>query len=137
MRRKKLSTSYSPENRGHSRQDAQDLTQDFFVHISRAGSQRGRFRNFLLGALEHFLANAGERACAIKRGGGCQWIFFLHFFFETSRENSGRTRLRHAEWTLHTSIPQHPEEGVNRPSEEHFSAITIKYLSSRHLERNK
>jgi hypothetical protein len=24
-------------------------------------------------------------------------------FFETSRENSGRTRLRHAERTLHTS----------------------------------
>jgi DNA-directed RNA polymerase specialized sigma24 family protein len=86
MRRKKLSTSYSPENRGHSRQDAQDLTQDFFVHmlekgtISRADSQRGRFRNFLLGALEHFLANAGERACAIKRGGSCKWIFFFAFF---------------------------------------------------------
>ena len=67
--------------RGHGRQDAQDLTQDFFVHLlekgtmSRADPQRGRFRNFLLGALQHFLANAGERACAGKRGGGCQWVF--------------------------------------------------------------
>ena len=48
--------------RGYSRQDAQDLTQDFFVHLlekgilGRADSQRGRFRNFLLGVLEHFLA---------------------------------------------------------------------------------
>ena len=25
--------------------------------------------------MEHFLANAGERACAVKRGGGCQWVF--------------------------------------------------------------
>jgi DNA-directed RNA polymerase specialized sigma24 family protein len=47
--------------RGHGRQDAQDLTQDFFVHLlakgalGRAEPQRGRFRNFLLGALDHFL----------------------------------------------------------------------------------
>ena len=25
--------------------------------------------------MEYFLANAGERACAVKRGGGCQWVF--------------------------------------------------------------
>jgi DNA-directed RNA polymerase specialized sigma24 family protein len=66
--------------RGHGRQDAQDLTQDFFVHLlekgtlGRADSQRGRFRNFLLGALEHFLTHAAERASAGKRGGGCQWV---------------------------------------------------------------
>jgi DNA-directed RNA polymerase specialized sigma24 family protein len=41
--------------RGYGRQDAQDLTQDFFVHLlekgtlGRADSQRGRFRNFLFG----------------------------------------------------------------------------------------
>jgi DNA-directed RNA polymerase specialized sigma24 family protein len=67
--------------RGYGRQDAQDLTQDFFVHllqkgtVGRAGQQRGRFRNFLLGALEHFLSHASERAGAGKRGGGCQWVF--------------------------------------------------------------
>ena len=67
--------------RGHSRQDVQDLTQDFFVHLldkgalARADSQRGRFRNFLLGALDHFLAHAAERGRAGKRGGGCQWVF--------------------------------------------------------------
>jgi RNA polymerase sigma factor (sigma-70 family) len=64
--------------RGHGRQDAQDLTQDFFVHLlekatlGRADSQRGRFRSFLLGALDHFLAHAAERARAGKRGGGCE-----------------------------------------------------------------
>jgi DNA-directed RNA polymerase specialized sigma24 family protein len=52
--------------RGHGRHDAQDLTQDFFVHLlekgtlGRADPQRGRFRNFLLGALDHFLANAAR-----------------------------------------------------------------------------
>jgi RNA polymerase sigma factor (sigma-70 family) len=66
--------------RGYGREDAQDLTQDFFVHLlekatlGRADPQRGRFRNFLLGTLDHFLAHADERARAQKRGGGCQFI---------------------------------------------------------------
>jgi RNA polymerase sigma factor (sigma-70 family) len=66
--------------RGHGRQDAQDLTQDFFVHLlekgtlARADPQRGRFRSFLLGALDYFLAHAAERARAGKRGGNCQWV---------------------------------------------------------------
>jgi hypothetical protein len=39
--------------RNYSRQDAQDLTQDFFIHLlekgtlSRANPQHGRFRSFL------------------------------------------------------------------------------------------
>ena len=67
--------------RGYGRQDAQDLTQDFFVHLlekgtlGRADPQRGRFRSFLLGTLDYFLAHASERARATKRGGGCQWVF--------------------------------------------------------------
>jgi DNA-directed RNA polymerase specialized sigma24 family protein len=67
--------------RGHGRYDAQDLTQDFFVHLlekgilGQADPQRGRFRNFLLGSLEHFLAHVAERAGARKRGGGCQWVY--------------------------------------------------------------
>jgi RNA polymerase sigma-70 factor (ECF subfamily) len=67
--------------RGYGRPDAQDLTQDFFVHLlekatlGRADPQRGRFRSFLLGALDHFLAHAAERARARKRGGGCQWVY--------------------------------------------------------------
>jgi RNA polymerase sigma factor (sigma-70 family) len=66
--------------RGYDRQDAQDLTQDFFLHLlekgalGRADRQRGRFRSFLLGALDHFLAHAEERARARKRGGDCQFV---------------------------------------------------------------
>jgi RNA polymerase sigma factor (sigma-70 family) len=67
--------------RGYDRPDAQDLTQDFFIHLlekgllDRANPQRGRFRNFLLGALNYVLAHAAERAHARKRGGGCQRVF--------------------------------------------------------------
>lgn len=66
---------------GYGRQDAQDLTQEFFVHLlekgtlGRADPQRGRFRTFLLGTLDHFLAHATERARAQKRGGGCRFVY--------------------------------------------------------------
>lgn len=55
---------------------AQDLTQAFFAHllenhgIERADPRRGRFRAFLLAALDNFLANEWNKARAAKRGGG-------------------------------------------------------------------
>lgn len=62
--------------RGYSPEDAQDLTQEFFARflennsLSRARSERGRFRNFLLTSLQNFLAHEWERGQAQKRGGG-------------------------------------------------------------------
>jgi len=62
--------------RGYSAQDAQDLTQEFFARLlakhwlSMADPRRGRFRTFLLAALDHFLANEWDRARCVKRGGG-------------------------------------------------------------------
>jgi RNA polymerase sigma-70 factor (ECF subfamily) len=62
--------------RGHSSDDAQDLTQAFFTRIIETGGfasanpERGRFRSYLLGAMKHFLANEWHRARAQKRGGG-------------------------------------------------------------------
>lgn len=62
--------------RGHPAHDAQDLTQAFFERllrrgiIGRADPARGRFRSFLLTALDHFLADEGEKQRAEKRGGG-------------------------------------------------------------------
>jgi DNA-directed RNA polymerase specialized sigma24 family protein len=61
---------------GHSVNDAQDLTQEFFArllekqYLIMADPQRGKFRCFLLASLKHFLANAWDRAKARKRGGG-------------------------------------------------------------------
>ena len=46
--------------------------------LGQADPQRGRFRNFLLGSLDHFLAHAAERAGARKRGVGCQWVYLDH-----------------------------------------------------------
>ncbi len=61
---------------GRTPEDAQDLTQEFFVRllqtnsIARAEPGRGRFRSFLLGALKHTLADQQARATAQRRGGG-------------------------------------------------------------------
>ena len=62
--------------RGYSEHDAQDLTQDFFARIvgdnsfARADRTKGKFRGYLLGALNHFLADEWDKRCAKKRGGG-------------------------------------------------------------------
>jgi RNA polymerase sigma-70 factor (ECF subfamily) len=67
--------------RGRTREEAQDLTQDFFVHLlerntlRRADPDRGKFRSFLLGALEFFLAQVNEKASALKRGGKAEFVF--------------------------------------------------------------
>jgi RNA polymerase sigma factor (sigma-70 family) len=60
---------------GHSAEDAQDLTQEFFARLlaqrflRNVDRQKGKFRSFLLGALKHFLADQWDRAHAQKRGG--------------------------------------------------------------------
>jgi RNA polymerase sigma-70 factor (ECF subfamily) len=62
--------------RGQSPEDARDLTQEFFARllernwIGRAEERKGRFRSFLLSAMNHFLADEWDRARAQKRGGG-------------------------------------------------------------------
>jgi RNA polymerase sigma factor (sigma-70 family) len=65
---------------GHSGADADDLTQEFFARLLRRGSllnvrpDRGRFRNFLLVSLRHFLADEHDKATAARRGGGASVI---------------------------------------------------------------
>jgi RNA polymerase sigma factor (sigma-70 family) len=62
--------------RGHSPEDAQDLTQTFFARLlekrwlDAVAPEKGKFRAFLLTAVKHFLANEWDRSQAQKRGGG-------------------------------------------------------------------
>jgi RNA polymerase sigma-70 factor (ECF subfamily) len=62
--------------KGYQAPDAQDLTQEFFArllarnYVTGADRSRGKFRSYLLGTLEHFLAKEWRRAHAQKRGGG-------------------------------------------------------------------
>ncbi len=63
---------------GHSPEDAQDLTQEFFARLlardsfAHVGPQKGKFRSFLLTALRHFLSDQWRQARAVKRGGGAE-----------------------------------------------------------------
>ncbi len=62
--------------RGYSSEEAQDLTQEFFVrvlegrYLDRAQPEKGRFRAFMLTSLKFFVADEGDRARAQKRGAG-------------------------------------------------------------------
>jgi RNA polymerase sigma factor (sigma-70 family) len=90
---------------------ARDLTQEFFARllekktIARADPQRGRFRSFLLTALQHFLANEWQKQQTQKRGGG-QRVLSLDFdskdrqaAFEPAHDWTAE-RLYERQWAL-------------------------------------
>jgi RNA polymerase sigma-70 factor (ECF subfamily) len=62
-------------SRGHSPQDAEDLTQSYFAcffekdYVHDFRPEAGRFRTFLRASVGHFLANEWDRSRALKRGG--------------------------------------------------------------------
>jgi RNA polymerase sigma-70 factor (ECF subfamily) len=68
--------------RGYGHEDAQDLTQGFLLQLlerrsfARVDRGKGRFRSFLLAALNYFLADEHDRARAQKRGGGAPVLSF-------------------------------------------------------------
>lgn len=84
--------------RGHSPEDAQDLTQEFFArllakdYLAAVQPAKGKFRWFLLSALKCFLVNEHERALAGKRGGGRAHVPF------DGEKAEGRYRLEAADY---------------------------------------
>jgi RNA polymerase sigma-70 factor (ECF subfamily) len=66
--------------RVQSQEDAEDLTQDFFLNVlkgnllRRADPERGRFRSLLLKAVKDFLHDARDRARTRRRGGDAKFI---------------------------------------------------------------
>jgi RNA polymerase sigma factor (sigma-70 family) len=65
---------------GHSPEDAQDLTQSFFLHLlehralTRVDRLKGKFRSFLLASFQNYLSVDGRRGRRIKRGGNREFI---------------------------------------------------------------
>ncbi len=76
---------------GKSREDAEDLTQAFFLKllsqesVQRADRERGRFRSYLLVMLKGFLSDEWDKSRAQRRGGG-QVAFSLDVESEAARE---------------------------------------------------
>jgi RNA polymerase sigma-70 factor (ECF subfamily) len=99
--------------RGYSADQAQDLTQDFFVRIlegrylNRADPEKGRFRSFLLTSLKFYLADEGDRSRAQKRGGAALLPFEVSSGEERyQREpahNSGTSLYSTAAWSTSKS----------------------------------
>src|ERR1051325_3643434 len=62
--------------KGHSHEDASDLTQTFFAkflekdYLKSGDASLGKLRTFLLTAMTHFLASEWDKSQARKRGGG-------------------------------------------------------------------
>jgi RNA polymerase sigma-70 factor (ECF subfamily) len=65
---------------GCAPEEAADLTQGFFARLlekdwlADVDRQKGRFRNFLMAAIKHYLSNERAKARAQKRGGGCRIV---------------------------------------------------------------
>jgi RNA polymerase sigma factor (sigma-70 family) len=66
--------------KGFSEDDAEDLTQSFFLHLvektalKQAHPHRGRFRSFLLTCFQNYVSTHRQYASAAKRGGGHELI---------------------------------------------------------------
>jgi RNA polymerase sigma-70 factor (ECF subfamily) len=76
--------------RGIDNETAKDLVQEFLTtllerrSIERADPSRGRFRTFLLAALDHFLSDWRKKEQRLKRGGGAP---VLRFDFATGEHD--------------------------------------------------
>jgi RNA polymerase sigma factor (sigma-70 family) len=66
--------------RGHFPEDAQDLTQGFFLHLlehralTGVDPLKGKFRSFLLASFQNYLSDQVDRARRLKRGGGKEFV---------------------------------------------------------------
>jgi len=113
---------------GHSIEDAQDLTQNFFLMVleghllERADPNKGRFRSLLLKALKNFLSDARDKRRARKRGGDVQFIRWDEWMAElpsqlsisaTESENWPPERIFDVRWAA-TVV----ERGLSRLGEE-------------------
>lgn len=96
---------------GHSKQDAEDLTQAFFArflqknYLEGRSSEQGRFRAFLLASLKHFLANEWDKSKSLKRGGGTvplslDWESAEHRYQLEPSDHAAPDRLYDREWAV-------------------------------------
>ena len=112
------------QSRGISEVEAQDLTQEFLIHVLekslflRADRFQGRFRSFLIAALLRFLGDAADRRNALKRGGTVEHVSYdaVEFLAEVQSASSSpeATALFDREWAL-TIL----ENCLRRAREEH------------------
>jgi DNA-directed RNA polymerase specialized sigma24 family protein len=93
--------------RGQMHADAQDVTQGFFLQLlhknwlAQVDRNKGKFRSFLLVAMNHFLANEWRHLRTEKRGGQAVFISLDEQFAEER-------------WQLEPSTGETPETAFDR-----------------------
>jgi RNA polymerase sigma-70 factor (ECF subfamily) len=81
---------------GYNPDDAKDLTQEFFSrllagnYLRTIDRKKGKFRSFLLAAIEHFLAKHWRDSHRLKRGGG-------HSIISLDQDPESRYRIEPAQ----------------------------------------
>ena len=94
---------------GNATHHAEDLVQDFFVHLLRQSwfaavdQSKGRFRTFLLSSLDNFLRDQFKQRRAKKRGGDYQHVPYHLNEAELDRKEEGSSgstpaQLYEVEW---------------------------------------
>jgi DNA-directed RNA polymerase specialized sigma24 family protein len=97
--------------RGYAVHEAQDLIQEFFARLlatdflQGVDRSKGKFRSFLLAALEHFLAKEWRRANAQKRGGKFTFVSLDDGsaetqFLQVPSSNLPAEKLYEQQWAL-------------------------------------
>ena len=124
--------------RGYSADQAQDLTQEFFVrllegrYLDRADPEKGRFRSFILTSLKFFVADEGDRDRAQKRGGGM--VASLEFSSGEKRyqrepaHDETPERIFERRWALSVIdrvVEKLREEFVHHGRPEHFERLKM------------
>ncbi len=122
-----------------SNEEAKDITQDFFLALAdpdmlqRLAPTQGRFRSYVMGALDNMVRMEYRRIFAQKRGGGA-----LHFTIDPnidSPPDDGDTpeRAFQREWA--TSIFQEALQGLERELRETGDTTAWELFLAYDLER--
>jgi RNA polymerase sigma-70 factor (ECF subfamily) len=134
--------------RGYPVDEAQDLTQSFFArlldknYLKSVDPGKGKFRSFLLAALEHFLANEWRRASAQKRGGGRTIISFdddsaEKAYLEVPGIGLTPSQLYEQQWAaalLDSVLARLRSEYASANKAESFDELKIFLTGEKHLE---
>jgi RNA polymerase sigma factor (sigma-70 family) len=130
--------------RGYPTEEAQDLTQEFFLRIiegrylERADREKGRFRAFILTSARFFLADEADRRRALKRGGSAVLPFEVSSgeerYEREAAHNETPERIFERRWALSLLdrvLEQLRDEFTQHGRLDHFNKLKVFLLGQR------
>ncbi len=97
--------------RGYGPDDAEDLTQGFFLHLlnhkalRQVSPVKGKFRSFLAASVQNYLLDEADHARCLKRGGNIEFIpldtkFAEHHYQLEAPDLSTSDKIFDARWAM-------------------------------------